>query len=107
MKSPKEKAEEIIKKILTNIPDYKVAGRDGLNGLVIMKDAEKINNTAKQCALIAVDEILAIIETLDKPEYTAFLLKDKLEFETEYAKHFNGYDIEEYFKEVKSEIEKL
>jgi len=69
--SPKEKAIELVEKFRLKVLDY---DGNGLNGF-----------KAKQCALIAVDEML-------KPS-------------------FNGYvkmqSIKRYWEEVKSEIEKL
>lgn len=63
----------------------------------------------KQCALIAVDEMLEIFEGLHKPEYCAFdaIGDRKFTFNGEYNEHMTGYDMVEYLIEVKSELEKL
>ncbi len=64
---------------------------------------------AKDCALIAVDEILKNFEGLHKPEYCAFdaIGERKFTFEGEYPEHMTGYDMVSYWEEVKQEIEKL
>jgi hypothetical protein len=79
MKTPKEKAEELVEKYMPHI-----AGADRYNTTLGIYNKD----ISKQCALIAVDEILNAIS-------------------------FNMYDEEEYNKvndfweEVKSEIEKV
>jgi hypothetical protein len=56
---------------------------------------------AKKCTLIAVDEIISQLENLHKPEYTTFInYVGKNEI-------INGYELIEYYKEVKQEIETL
>ena len=56
---------------------------------------------AKQCALIAVDEILEEIAQLNKPEYTIFITcLDPIATK-------NGYEKEDFWQDVKTEIEKL
>lgn len=63
---------------------------------------------AKQCALIHCDEIIEVLETLAKPEYVAFVAKDKFKLDaTEYDTHLTGYELIEYLKEVRNEIELL
>ena len=69
--NPKEKAEELVSKYLRTYPIYD-------NPTVVISYT---NNEAKQCALIAVDEVLSI----------RYLLKKETWF----------------YKEVKKEIEKL
>jgi len=77
--TPKEKADELFWKYRPII-----AGKQFLTGLVLMSEAKELT---KQCALIAVDEIL----------------------NTLYSIPFgNALDNElEYWNEVKQEIEKL
>jgi hypothetical protein len=59
------------------------------------------NEDAKKIALIAVDEIINQLENLHKPEYTTFInYVGKNEI-------INGYELIEYYKEVKQEIETL
>lgn len=63
---------------------------------------------AKICALICVEEMIKLLETLNKPEYTSFLAKDIYTIaETEYDTHIHGYELIEYWNQVKQEIEKL
>lgn len=93
--TPEEKSEDLINKMLFEI-EYNC--QPSLSTMV-----------AKQCALIAVDEILEILEGLNKPEYAVFdaIEKRKYAFEGEYTDHMTGYDMVAYFQEVKQEIEKL
>jgi hypothetical protein len=81
--TPKEKAEELIDKYSLLVP-IEFGGMD--------------KNLAKQCALIAVDEQIKILELIHKPEYVSVWVQEQ---------YFNIYDLIEYFQEVKSEIEKL
>jgi hypothetical protein len=75
--TPKEKAEELIKKYLLKVKiNSKIIGESN----EIITNGEIILQTAIHCALIAVDEILKVIHTN---------MEDK------------------YWKEVKQEIEKL
>jgi hypothetical protein len=86
--TPIEKANELVEKFYSaRVLDY---------------------NGAKQCALIAVEEIIEPLTTLHKPEYTAFDCKSLYSVkETEYETHLTGYEMLAYWSEVKSEIEKL
>jgi hypothetical protein len=59
------------------------------------------NEDAKKIALIAVDEIINQLENLHKPEYTTFI---NYVGENEII---DGYELIEYYKEVKQEIENL
>lgn len=103
--TPKEKAEELVSKM--NVIHYmKLHGKNkNSKGLPISMYDDQI----KQCALIAVDEILKNFDGLHKPEYCAFdaIGQRKFTFESECAEHMNGYDMIEYWQEVKSEIENL
>ena len=67
------------------------------------------NSRAKQCALICCDKILSIFDGLHKPEYCAFdaIGERKFTYNGEYDTHMTGYDMVEYWNEVKLEIEKL
>ena len=64
---------------------------------------------AKECALIAVDEILKQFDGLHKPEYCAFdaIGERKFTFESEYPQHMTGYDMVAYWEDVKAQIEAL
>lgn len=66
-------------------------------------------NRVKKCALVCCDEILSIFDGLHKPEYCAFdaIGERKFTYNGEYDTHMTGYDMVEYWNEVKLEIEKL
>ena len=81
--TPKEKAEELVDKFY---PMFTNSVRDTL---------------AKQCALIAVDEMLS---ALDSFGYTGCMYDD---FETGRILYTDDKDPSEYWQEVKQEIEKL
>jgi hypothetical protein len=86
MNFAKEKADELIKKY----SDF-VSGYIGSSMLTNTEYPEAILNNAKQCALIAVDEIIFNIDA------TIFYHKDS-----------NALPLnKEYWQEVKQEIEKL
>ncbi len=74
MTTPKEKAEELVEKFYPRATSYSL-------------DRKNQNENAKQCAIVAVDEILDI-DCCDMSE-----------------EHFNNHI--EYWQEVKNEIEKL
>jgi hypothetical protein len=90
--TPKEKAQEIINKFRHYSNGYKwtttVAGKS-----VVLVDTEMQVNNAKQCALIAVDEILDATKT---PTWNP----DNWNEQT-------GFRYNKYWQEVKQEIEKL
>ena len=92
---PKQKADELFDKyyrLFNNFPNYQYV----LENLNTIHD-EKLS-TAKQCALIAVDEILELKETQE--EYQ--IQYDNGEWSREI-----GYRYSKYWQEVKQEIEKL
>jgi hypothetical protein len=60
---------------------------------------------AKQCAIIAVDEIIGVLDSLVGPEYVAFLLKDQVSIETEYETHLNGYELKQFYEDVRATLE--
>jgi hypothetical protein len=74
--TPQEKAEELVEKFRLNVLDYE---NNGLNSF-----------KAKQCALIAVDEIM-YNNLMEYPQHSMI-----------YSPHKN-----DYWQEVKQEIEKL
>ena len=76
---PKEKAEELVDKFYQTTPN-----ESWINQPIGLKKEYKAWEQSKQCALIAVDEVLNFIHT------DAF-----------------SYTNEEYWQEVKQEIEKL
>lgn len=64
----------------------------------------------KQCALIAVDEIIKMLMSLYKPEYTTFNTVNELMYKFEESNEcevMDGYEMVMYYDEVKQEIEKL
>jgi hypothetical protein len=98
--TPKEKAQELVDTFLPHI-----RGADRYN-----HNLESMNVfISKQCALIAVDEIMKQFDGLHKPEYCAFdaIGERKFTFDSESPEHMNGYDMTAYWEEVKAEIEKL
>ncbi len=74
MSNPKEKAEELFNKYRPII-----AGKQFVTGFVLMSEAKELT---RQCAIIAIDEILSNKELLNHLDY-------------------------EWWNEVKHEIEKL
>ena len=80
--TPKEKAKILSIKFYSPLLSYK----DGLN----INEVEAMQECAKQCALIAVDEIL---NTLDS---------ERIIYGSEYC-----FEENKYWNEVKQEIEKL
>lgn len=95
--TPKEKANKLVDEFLNMKP-------------IKLSDYSRIYQpTAKQCALIVVDEILKNFEWLHKPEYCTFdaIGERKFTFQGEYNEHTAGYDMIEYWQEVKDEIGKL
>ena len=80
--TPKEKAEELVIKMYQPLPSSKEAEK-GKEHLYYNQ-----YNAAKQCVLIAVDELIKSTPTFDN-------------------KHFFDEGASEYWEEVKQEIEKL
>jgi hypothetical protein len=76
--TPREKAKELVDKYLRTYPIYN-------NPTVVISYT---HNEAKQCALIAVDEILDLNLGLSNCDE-------------------NNWEIEEFYSEVKTEIQKL
>jgi hypothetical protein len=91
--TPKHKAEELV---------------DRFRPYAYGPTPEMETNNAKRCAGIFVEEIIALLETLHKPEYTAFIAKHIYTIDgTEYNTHIQGYELLDYFKKVKREIKKI
>lgn len=86
--TPQEKAKELVDKF----SEY--ASEEGI------QSGDK-NLCAKECALIAVQEIIKELEQLSKPEYTIFVTS------YEPLQTMQGYEKKDYWDEVKEEIEKL
>lgn len=87
--TPKEKAKELVDKFIKT------------NGNSFF---------AKECALIAVDEIVKMLMSLYKPEYTSFNTVNELMYKFEESDEcdvMDGYEMVMYYDEVKTEIEKL
>ena len=80
MLTPKEKAQELVDKFYNEVPKL---------GVIIERD-RKAYNSSKQCALIAVDEILKIVPSI-------YLTED----EEVHSGHY------QYWQQVKTEIENL
>lgn len=61
----------------------------------------------KEHATNCVDEILEIFEGLHKPEYCAFdaIGERQYKFDGEYSEHMTGYDMVEYWEEVKKALQ--
>lgn len=91
---PKEKAQELVSKFKDHVNPYIGSGM-----LSNTHDDNAILFQSKQCALILVDEILNLIETLHKPEYCSFYSSE------EDVK--DGYEVIAYWQEVRTEIENL
>lgn len=91
--TPKEKARELAYSFYNGIVKNTVTA--------IGKD-----DAAKQCALIAVDEILSVLDLLNKPERTMFIEWEQFK-EKDAADVMDGNDMKDYWLEVKTEIEKL
>lgn len=82
--TPKEKAKEILWKYLPILESWK----------------DDNSNKAKQCALIAVNEIIEFSEKLGEILYK--------EVGTDsYESRCKNYDLREFYKQVMQEIEKL
>jgi hypothetical protein len=102
--TPKEKANDFIKKF-----GYYVNGYVGSSMLTNTEYPEQILKNAKELSIIVIDEILKNFDDLNKPEYCAFDATNerKFTFEGEYDTHMTGYDMIEFWNQVKSEIELL
>lgn len=90
--TPKEKAEELVHKFMPH------------------SSGDSNNNEAKICALISVDEIIKILISLYKPEYTSFNTVNELMYKFEESDEcdvMDGYQMVEYYEQVKQEIEKI
>jgi len=86
--SPKEKAIELVNKF------YKYAN-DGRNG--IYYDSKVWTESSKQCALIAVDEMLGEYQSMSDLE-SKIIINDEVRFVVHQL---------QYWMEVKQEIEKI
>lgn len=64
-----------------------------------------LEEAAKQCAIICVDEILKMFDGLHKPEYVAFDVYEPKQYSMEGETDFNGYTMQAYWQEVKSFIQ--
>lgn len=93
--TPKEKAIELFENF-----HYQICSDNGIG------ENDSTLFCAKQCALIAVEEIMKNFEGLRKPEECAFdaIGERKFTFEGEYDNLMTGYDMVSYYEEVKTEI---
>lgn len=92
--TPKEKADSIFWNLHDKIYNGIHAGEPNVSDL-------EFQNVTKKCAIITVDAILSEIGLLHKPEYVVFQEKDADD------EWYNGYSRDDYWEEVKKEIEKL
>lgn len=101
--TPKEKAQSLVDNFKGIV--YPYIGSSMLTNEI---DERVILRNAKVCATIEVDEIINLLSTLSKPEYTAFIVKDVYTItDTEYEGHAHGYELIEYFQQVKEEISNI
>ena len=99
--TPKEKAAALVEKY----KEY-VHGYAGSSMLTNHEYPEQILSQAKKAALIAVDEILAILRGLQRQEYCRFV--GKFTYKGEEHEHImTGYDMADYYNEVKTELTNL
>ena len=96
--TPKQKAKELVNKLLNSLYNN---GELSFRKILFPK--------AKECAIIAVDEIMKQFDGLHKPEYCAFdaIGERKFTFDSECSEHMTGYDMIAFWKQVKEEIDKL
>jgi hypothetical protein len=86
--TPKEKAIQLVDNFRLNVLDYEGSGLNSFK--------------AKQCAIIAVDEIIK-----SEPRYPSDVDWDDVGGTHQYYYEAQREDALEYWKEVKQEIEKL
>lgn len=101
--TPKEKAIELIHK-------FRMKRYEGIliPANVDMEREKRMDKVGAELALIAVNEIINLLNTLAKPEYVAFYVKDVYTIaDTEYETHAHGYELIEYWQQVKEEINNL
>lgn len=98
--TPKEKASQLIEKF-----KQQISGWDYYNDI---DDSENQQTKAKKAATICINEILQNFEGLHKPEYCAFdaIGEKKYTFigEPEYRTHKTGYEMKDYWEQVKTEV---
>lgn len=87
--TPKEKAKELFEKFENSMYDLEIDSEPGGGGWV---DSHSRKAVAKQCALIAVDEII---------------LNNKELLDSDLNNDFSLMDNNSYWNEVRKEIEKL
>ena len=87
--TPKEKAKELVDKFRKIYIETDIDFETDEQKKWYLKDYEsKINNPSKQCALICVDEVIKSLNNIE-------------------GQHSTIYEEEDFYKEVKQEIEKL
>jgi hypothetical protein len=99
MNKPKEKAQELYSKMY---------GESPIRSVILEIEKDKI--VAKNCAIIAVKVIICELEKLHKPEYTTFITREPIFLDgglSEEGETCDGYELIEYYKEVKEELIKL
>ncbi len=80
--TPEEKAKELVEKFMDDFYTGPIEYRN-----------------AKACALICVKEMINQLGNLHKPEYTSFYFTE--------GKVMDGYEILEYWQQVKTSIQNL
>lgn len=90
--TPQEKARELVDKYHSEI------NQEHNNGFTF--------ELAKSCAIICADEMLIQLRKLRKPEYTDFIEWDQLK-EKEVADTMDGYELIDWYENVKEEIQNL
>ena len=73
------------------------------------KAQELFNTMGKKFALIAVYEVLKVFKGLHKPEYCGFdaIGERQYTYKGEHEDQMTGYDMADYYNEVKTEINNL
>jgi hypothetical protein len=94
--TPKEKAIELKHKMYAKILDYNIDYTDSNN----IEQLNIFDDKAKQCALIAVDEMIAEVYNISH-QYTAIYDITTMSYNYEESKELK------FWKEIKQEIEKL
>ena len=94
--SPKEKAKELVEKFTEPTEEWVDDESTGKFGW-----SPNLDN-AKACALIAVDEIIGVLEQIHKPEYCIFIES----YDPPIAE-LNAYEKIEFYQEVKEAINQL
>ena len=101
--TPKEKAQELTDKFKCYVHGY-----IGSSMLSNHEYPDQIVSQAKNASLIVVNEIINMFDRLHKPEYCSFdsIGERGFTYEGECTDRMTGYDMADYWEEVKLELEK-